>query len=553
MARIGARRAPTPPRRPGSVVGDEDGVPPRCHPRRGVARAAAVAAAVLAATVAAGCTGGATGTPPSPSTPVAASRPIVVNALEFRRSLLPADTDGYGLRIAGLLFRGLLVYDAKGKAVPEVAESIETSDDRSYEVRLRSGWRFSDGEPVSAASFVGAWNLARDPTRGYRHTALFAPLVDVRVVDEQTFTFTLDAPTPGFTDRLGHVAFAPLPARAVADPAAFALSPVGNGPYALDGPWRTGSRIGLRPSGAYVGADPARNAGIEFRIYADLARARADLEAGTLDVLDEMPVADLPTYRDTFGQRALYQPVGRTISLTFPVRNRSWLGERGRAVRAAVSQAIDREDIAAGVFAGTREAATDLAAPVVEGHSRSLCGALCAYDPVAARAELATGGGLPEGLSLGYAADEGQSRWADALCDDIARTLDIPCQPRSFPTRPALWAAVAAGAHTGPFLVTREMSYPALASFLSPRFVPATGDNDSGYGSPAVTRALADAAHAPRNRQVAAYTRAEELILSDLPVVPLWSANATGAVAPGLEGAHVDVFGAPRYAQIRRV
>ena len=40
----------------------------------------------------------------------------------------------------------------------EVAESIETSDNQSFTVKLKDGWTFSDGTPVTADSFIKAWN-----------------------------------------------------------------------------------------------------------------------------------------------------------------------------------------------------------------------------------------------------------------------------------------------------------------------------------------------------------------------------------------------------------
>lgn len=49
-------------------------------------------------------------------------------------------------------------YDAAGNPAPEVAQSIESGDNVNYRIVLKPGWRFTDGSPVTAHSFVDAWN-----------------------------------------------------------------------------------------------------------------------------------------------------------------------------------------------------------------------------------------------------------------------------------------------------------------------------------------------------------------------------------------------------------
>ncbi|WP_168581233.1 peptide ABC transporter substrate-binding protein [Gephyromycinifex aptenodytis] len=531
----------------------------------------------------------ATGCAPEPAPPAAtttrpSNAPIVVNAREFTRDLHPARVDDpYGSRITALLFRGLLRYDAKGKAVNEVAESIETTDDQFFRVRLASGWRFSNGEPVTAASFVDAWSLAAAPDPAHVHRWLFSPILGadtptgqsqdepgaastsdsggprheprlsgLRVLDERTFTIRLRTPQPGFTDRLGHQAFAPLPRVAFTDPQAFTDKPIGNGPYLLTEGWQQADTLRLRPSSAYAGADPATNTGIDFRLYADLDAARRDLDSGALDVLDDLPLSDLPTYRTELGERAINQPVGRTVGIVVPTRARGWGGAAGLAARQALSMSIDRSEIATTVFADTRVPATDLAAPVVEGYSRSLCGALCTADPAGAATALATSRSAPTELTLAFNSDAGHAPWVDEVCAGVTAALGIRCEPRPYPTLPALQEAVATGQEPGPYVQVYQMDYPALESFLAPRFIAGAAGNDSGYADPRALMALTHAREVPLSEKVGAYVQAETIVLHDLPVVPLWTLNATAAYGTGVTGMRTDVFGVPIYTQIHR-
>jgi oligopeptide transport system substrate-binding protein len=61
-----------------------------------------------------------------------------------------------GGRIVDGLFAGLMSYDASGTPVLEVAQAIDTIDNVDYRITLKPGWKFGDGSPVTAVSFVDA-------------------------------------------------------------------------------------------------------------------------------------------------------------------------------------------------------------------------------------------------------------------------------------------------------------------------------------------------------------------------------------------------------------
>lgn len=111
-------------------------------------RAVFAAVVVLSAASLAGCGGGAL----SPEL-------VVVNGGEPPNPLIPTGTnDSLGGRILDRLFAGTVSYDADGKPAPEVAQSIETTDNVNYRIVLKPGWKFTDGSAVTAHSFVDAWN-----------------------------------------------------------------------------------------------------------------------------------------------------------------------------------------------------------------------------------------------------------------------------------------------------------------------------------------------------------------------------------------------------------
>lgn len=153
--------------------------------------------------------------PTGPSPTTAGKAPILVNAVEPARALLPASIpDEYGRRIGALIYRGLLRYDAKGRLVSEVAEDVTQESPLLYRVKLRKDWSFGNGELVTAASFVDAWNYAASPACGQLYADAFAPIAGYRSLrglpeptppPEATRT-TTSAPTP---TRPGSAAGAP--------------------------------------------------------------------------------------------------------------------------------------------------------------------------------------------------------------------------------------------------------------------------------------------------------------------------------------------------------
>ena len=175
---------------------------------------------------------------------------VIVNAGEPQNPLIPTNTnDSNGGRIIDRLFAGLMSYDDKGTPALEVARSIETTDDVNYRITLKPGWTFSDGSPVTAHSFVDAWNYGALATNAQLQQSFFSPIAGfdevaaakptattmsgLQVVNDHEFTVRLKGPTIDFTLRLGFSPFYPLPDVALKDMAAFGQHPIGNGPYRL--------------------------------------------------------------------------------------------------------------------------------------------------------------------------------------------------------------------------------------------------------------------------------------------------------------------------------
>ena len=102
---------------------------------------------------------------------------MIVNGGEPQNPLIPTNTnDSNGGRIIDRLFAGLMTYDARGTPILEMAQSIDSSDNVNYRITLKEGRRFSDGSPVTAHSFVDAWNFGALSTNAQLQQSFFSPI-----------------------------------------------------------------------------------------------------------------------------------------------------------------------------------------------------------------------------------------------------------------------------------------------------------------------------------------------------------------------------------------
>ncbi|ODR05739.1 ABC transporter substrate-binding protein [Mycobacterium sherrisii] len=504
---------------------------------------------------------------------------VVVNGGEPPNPLIPTGTnDSLGGRILDRLFAGLVSYDAAGRPSPEVAQSIETSDNINYRIVLKPGWEFTDGSPVTAHSFVDAWNYGALSANAQLQQDFFRPIAGfddvagppgdgkpttmsgLHVVNDSEFTVRLRAPTVDFTLRLGHSAFYPLPARAFRDMAEFGRNPVGNGPYQLadgpDGPaWEHNVKIDLKPNPRYHGNRKPHNKGLRFEFYGNLDTAYADLLSGNLDVLDTIPSSALTIYRRDLGGNSASGPVAVSQSLDTPLRLPHFGGEEGRLRRLALSAAINRPQICQQIFNGTRSPARDFTANSLPGYDPNIPGSdALDFNPERARQLWAQADAISPWsgrYAIAYNADSGHQDWVDAVANSIKNVLGIDAVGVPQPTFAGLRTQITNRTIDTAFRAGWIGDYPSMIEFLAPLYVSGAGSNDVGYSSPDFDAALATAAAAPDLRAADVLVNvAQRILLHDMPAVPLWYYIAVIGWSPQVSGVTVTWNGLPDYENI---
>jgi oligopeptide transport system substrate-binding protein len=471
-------------------------------------------------------------------------------------SLIPQiNAETCGSQVLRGLFTPLIQFDPETEElILAVAESIESDDNVTWTVTLREGWTFHDGTPVTAQSFVDAWNWGADcfnaagnnyffgpagvnivgydalnPEEGCPKEAATEGMSGLQVVDDRTFTVELGAPFSEFPITVGYNAFYPLPESFFADSEAFNEAPVGNGPYMMDGMWEHDVGINVVRYEDYAGEDVGNADAVEFRIYGDLAVSYRDVQAGNLDIGD-VPDDQIEAGKAEFGERFIEEPSSSFSYIGFPLYQEAYTNPD---IRLAMSMAIDREAINQAIFFGTSTTADDMVSPVVQGYREGACGEACTYDPDAARQLFEDAGGLDEPLTIWFNNDGGHEQWIEAVSNQWSQNLGIPQGDIQFESMPfARYLGLldegidddpGTEGVTGPFRLGWVMDYPSMQNYLENLHGTGAGSNYTTYSNPEVDDLLAQGkAAGSLDEAIGFYQQADDLIIQDLPIIPLW-------------------------------
>ncbi|MEU3708957.1 peptide ABC transporter substrate-binding protein [Streptomyces catenulae] len=491
--------------------------------------------------------------------------------------LEPANTNEVqGGKVLEMIFRGLKRYNPRtGAAENVIADRIETTDSRHYTVTLKPGWTFSNGEKVTAKSFVDAWNYGALITNRQKNAPFFQyiegfdavhpengrpktkTLSGLKVASPTKFTVALNQKFSSWPDTLGYTAFMPLPQTFYSHHDAWVKKPVGNGPYAVES-YTKGSVMKLRKWSGYPGPDKARNGGIDLQVYTDNNTAYTDLQAGNLDLVDDIPATQLKNVHADLGDRYINQPAGVIQTLTFPMYDKRWNGKNSEKLRRGISMAIDRASITKEIFRNTRTPATDWTSPVLGtkgGFQDGICGEACEFRPDRAKELVKEGGGLPGGrMTIAYNADTGSHKdWIDAICNSINNALDNDkaCVGAPVGTFADFRNRISSEKMTGPFRAGWQMDYPLIQNFLQPMYYSKASSNDGKYSNPKFDKLVNEAnAATDRKETISKFQDAERVLATDMPTIPLWYQNGNGGYSDRIAHVALNPFSVPVYNEI---
>ncbi|MFF7179419.1 ABC transporter substrate-binding protein [Streptomyces sp. NPDC008121] len=486
---------------------------------------------------------------------------VSIDVGEPQKPLIPADTnESQGSYVIQSLFTQLLDFDAQGKIVYTNAESIKTTDSKTWTVKLKSGWKFHDGTPVTSKSYVDAWNWYAnienkqqnafwfEDIAGYAdvHPDKGAPkkkeMSGLKIVDDTTFTIELTNAVPYFEYKLGYTTWAPLPESFYKDPKAFGQKPIGNGPYIFE-KWDHKKLIKVKANPDYLGPNKAKNKGVLFKNYATVEAAYQDLLSGNLDMIRQVGPKDLPKYKSDLGDRAIEQQYAAIQSLVPTFYSKTFKGINPKVLQG-LSMGIDRETITKTVLNGTRKPATSFIPEGVAG-KQDLGSDVFTFNPAKAKQLVTEGGGVPENkIWIQYNADGGHKEWITAVCESIRNSTGVDCVPDAKPDFQTDLEARDNNKVKSMYRGGWVADYPVNVNFMRELYGTTAEANNGRFSDPEVDAAFKKGDNAKSlEESIKAYQEAEKLVLTKMPAIPLWEYKINGGHSKAVDNVTVDFHG----------
>jgi peptide/nickel transport system substrate-binding protein len=389
-----------------------------------------------------------------------------------------------------------------------------------------------------------------------RHAPYAGNLKRITATNPTTVVFELCGPDVAFTSKIAAPAFAindvawlesHIDAGGAGDQD-IVTDVNGTGPYRLEH-WDRGSEISLARNDAYWGT-PARNERLIVRWRDGSAQRLVELQGGTVDGIDEVASSAASAVNDDVSLQLEPRPGLDVFYVGLDNTVAPFGDER---VRRAIAMGLDRAGIVQRFFPAGSEVASHFTPCAIP----SGCAGTPWYefDPLQAKELLAAAGfqggfdttihyreaprpDLPDPTAI---ANDLKTQ----LLDNLGIRAELVVEPEE-----SFLTDLSAGAIDGIHLLGASVTYPDVTAFLDPRFGPGASKE---FGKPFadIGKALA-AGRATSNAGArnAAYAKANDLIRSHVPMIPVARAGSAAAFRADVEGAGASPLRLERFASM---
>ncbi|TCL71404.1 ABC transporter substrate-binding protein [Rhizobium sp. BK251] len=449
---------------------------------------------------------------------------------------------GNNQNIAQSVFDRLVQTDATINMEPALAVSWANTDPLTWQVKLREGVTFHDGNPLTAEDVIFSLNRAKEiPNSPAPFSGNVAAIDSMKAIDNLTVEFKTKKPTPDFMEQIG---FVYIVEKKVAEGASIedfnsGKAAVGTGAYKFKS-WTPGDNLVLTRNDAFWGKkQDFDNVTVKF-ISNDASRVAA-LRSGAVDLIDAVPPGDVKTIEGISDLKVFSIASSRLIYLALDsVRDNSPFvtDKDGGAldknplkdvkVRQALSELVNRQLIIDRLLDGSAEAAGQLVPNGVAGNDPSI--EAPTFNTEEAK-KLLTEAGYADGFGITIHTSNdrfpGDAEVAQALGQMFARgglkVNGVVAQPYNIYTKGA-----SAGEFSA-FIFSLGNSTPTSATGLRNLLMTANKDAGTGsfnrtkYTNPAFDDAMrAATAEFDTEKRVEMLQKATGMVFADVPVIPLY-------------------------------
>ncbi len=468
-------------------------------------------------------------------------------------SLHPHDLMIYlrGISIGKTLFEGLTRIDEQGKPVLAGAKSVDVSPSGlCYTFKLREN-RWSDGTPVTAFQYEAAWKEALAPVSLCPRPDLLymlknaaavkkgeAPIgeLGVKAVDAGTLFVELGRPSPYFLELLAQPIAAPLQKPAERTMKAF------NGPFQLD-KWERSASLTLKPNPYFWNQKQVSLERIEVSIVQDPQTAFSLYEQKQFDWIG-VPLCALSVEQIRYleeKKELLSKPMDRSFWLFLNTQHGPLSSP---SIRKALSLAIDRDVIVRNLLIGNKPLQKPLPLSLLPIQAKNPL-----KTNIAEAKRLFTAGLKELGLTqesfpplvITYSPQAGRKQLAEYFQDAWTRALGVQVQ-----LEPQEWNVLRTNLSNGDFKISGcfEASFYHDPMELLDRMAHLDTRNFPKWES-ALYQQKVGMANDELNldNRMKLLSEAEEILIDQMPFIPISSDKFLFAHNPKLRGYRFDCVG----------
>lgn len=450
--------------------------------------------------------------------------------------------------IVGAIFSGLVKLDTNLDLVPEIAENWTISDDGTiYTFTLKSDVRFHDGTEVTAADFKYSWERALDPDLhspvaltylgdivGAKDVAegVTGELFGVEVLDDRTLRVTIEAPYPYFLSKLVYPTAYVLDRSNVESGENWTDAPNGTGPFKMK-VWNKDELLILERNEDWYGGTPA----LAHSVYLIFGgRPFQMYENGEIDIVG-LGSYQIDRARDPSSTIHDQLREGTEFCTTYLGFNVTQPPFDDPKVRQALGLALELDKQVEVSRRGLVERAAGILPPGMPGHNEGL--APFTFDAEAAGQLLdeSSYGGAENLPVIRSYASSGAIHWAwrEHLGLEVESVGIFEFSDRLNRMD---------NLELGVFIAGWCADYPDPQNFLDVLFHSESESNNFAYSNPDLDALLEEAAvEQDTARRTELYHQAEQMILDDWVVVPLWHNREYSLIQTYVKGYEVTPIG----------
>lgn len=460
---------------------------------------------------------------------------------------------------------GLLRY-SDDQVINGIAEDYTVSDDGTvYTFKLRDAL-WSDGEPVTAHDFEYSFFRTLNPATGSSQVTEFDNIlnakdfyngeltdkskVGIKAIDDKTLEITLEKNDPFFVLQLAQgINFYPIREDYVEkygeSYGSGKDSFIGCGPFNLSD-WTQASSIVMEKNNNYWDAENVKLDKVTQLIIPDENTLAGMYDLGEIDAIYSISTAQTELYPEHGSKSG-----GSLQFLSYNTRDKSVLANEN--LRKALSFAIDRQAVVHAVAAPGTEVADSMIDPNIMLDGKSITeeypnstGVPVTGDIDKAKEYLEVA--LNElGLSsadqlpaIKYVAMEttAHRQYAEVLQAKWKEALGVNVELSLLPVPQAIGALI--GGEFDIFLVS--LSTGSNPDILLKNFTIDNGNNYSGWENQEYSDLISKAGFSKDvDEMLSCLQQAEEIILEEVPVMPLWLPGSAYLVRDNVKGVHFGV------------